>query len=128
MLVLLIPLLGILFLLWGAWTSFRARRPFEAPLVPPLAWRVAIGVLGAAWGWLMANLAYAPDAAHRVVGFPLPVYQWVNHQGLWIEQSGALNLPFLLLDILIYFLVATKLLKVAWDRIAPPPVKARRRR
>jgi len=119
------PLIGILLLAWGAWTSFLARRQ---DALPPLEVQVAAGILGALWGWVMANLAYAPDAAHRIVGFPLPVYRWVNLAGTWTDQSALAAVPCLLLDILIGTLLATRLARTLWTRFQPLRARNRRRR
>jgi hypothetical protein len=119
----LLPSLGLALLAWGAWASWRDRHP--GPFHPPLEWRVAAGLLGALGGWVLANLAYAPDAAHRVVGLPLPVCTLVRDAGTWTDQTSPLFVPCLLLDILLCVLLAGRALRAVWPRLQP--ARARRR-
>ena len=121
--VLLLPLLGCLYLAWGLWTLWRERPSVRDR--PPLEWRVGAGCLGALGGWVMANLGYAPDAAHRVVGLPLPVCQLVNQAGTWTDQTSPWFLGSLLLDMLIFILLAGRLLKVVWPRLQPARTRHR---
>lgn len=115
----LLPLsIGTLILLWWAWTALQAP-PSTLRRVPPFEWRLAAGILGVAWGWLMANLSYAPDVLHRVVGFPFPVCQWVKAQGAWADQTSPVNPVFLVLDILVHCLLATRFLHFVWGRRQP---------
>jgi len=100
------------------------RRPRRGPALrpPALEWRLAAGILGAILGGCLAKLSYAPDAAHRVVGLPLPVFRLVNVAGTWTEQTGAGVLPSLLGDIALGALLGTWLLGLAW---AARPRRAR---
>jgi hypothetical protein len=122
--IFIFPLIGVLLLAWGAWATFANRNRM---VLAPLEMRVAAGILGAIWGWAMANLAYAPDATHRIVGFPLPVMSWVNASGLWTDQNVLASVPCLLLDILIGSLLATRLLRAAWSRFQLARARTRRR-
>jgi hypothetical protein len=73
----------------------------------------------------MANLGYAPDAAHRVVGLPMPVCQLVNQAGTWTDQTSPWFLGSLLLDILIFTLLAGSLLRAVWPRLQPARTRRR---
>ena len=108
---------------WAAWASLR--EPSRDPRRPPLEWRLGAGFLGALGGWVMASLAYAPDAAHRVVGLPMPVCQLVNEGGAWTDVTSPLFLPCLLLDLLIGAALGYRLLRVLWPVLQP--ARARRR-
>jgi hypothetical protein len=121
--VLVFPLLGLLYLAWGLWTLWRQRPTGQGH--PPLEWRVGAGFLGALGGWVMANLGYAPDAAHRVVGLPLPVCELVNQAGTWTDQTAPWFLGSVLLDILIFALLAGSLLRAAWPRLQPARTRRR---
>ena len=94
----------------------RFRRFHRGPRaqVPALEWRLAAGILGAALGGCLARLSYAPDAAHRVVGLPLPVFRLVKVAGTWSEQTGAGALPSLLGNIALGALLGSWLLGMAW--------------
>lgn len=120
--VYLLPLLGILYLVWGAWTLGRARRRAHRP---PLEWRVGVGCLGALSGWAMANLTYSPDALHRVAGLPLPVFQLVNQAGTWTDQTSPWFVGSLLVDILIFTLLASQVLGLLWSRLQPARARNR---
>lgn len=112
----LLPLSALALLAWGlriCWKeSGRAGRTGPAPL----QYRVVACTLGMAWGWLMANFAYAPDPSMRVVGFPLPVCLWVNRAGFWTDQAPTLTLPCLLLDLLLFAFLAERFLALFWER------------
>jgi len=119
----LFPLLGFLGLAWASWASLR-ESPRD-PHRPPLEWRLGAGFLGALGGRVMASLGYAPDAAHRVVGLPMPVCQLVNQAGTWTDVTSPLFLPCLLLDLLIGAALAYRLLRILWPRLQPAPARRR---
>lgn len=120
------PLVGCTLLALGAWFTWAIWRELPARRrAPSLPVRVGVLALGLAWGWILTDLAYARDAAHVTVGFPMPVLILARDTGSWAELRAVASIPCMVLDLVIGIGLANGVLLLVWKRRA---LRRKRRR
>lgn len=115
------PLLGLGLLGLGAWSSWELWQGRPGPALAP---RVAALILGAVWGWILANLPHAQDALHVTLGWPMPVMTLTKASGRWLELGARASIPCMLLNLAIGMGMVNTLLRLLWklrERPRPRP-------